>query len=300
MKKTLKSQLIVAITMTLIATVALTSATYAWFTSIANPEVNSINLYVKAADNLMLSAYDNSTTPAVNLVSDWKSSILQTDIENPAYQTGDKWGAQSAAFPANMFNVSTLFTADSNKFYSATFNPLGAINGYVEADQTNYSKFSLWVKSTRTGEVVLKTTPVTGSAVTTPLNNTAPKNAIADTVRIGFVPIKNGTEDWANASVWEPNYDQHLDASYGGTATAGYNPTTSAVDGLTTTSLGTQTTIYTPGADIPILNIDNSTYNVDSAINFDVYIWVEGSDGDAQPAVAKSNFQTYLQFGQNP
>ena len=36
----------------------------------------------------------------------------------------------------------------------------------------------------------------------------------------------------------------------------------------------------------------------DTPTNFNVYIWVEGADADTLNAVAKSDFRTYLRFGQ--
>ncbi len=310
MKKTLKSQLIVAITMTLIATVALTSATYAWFTQIANPEVNKIELYVKAGDTLMLSAYDNATTPDINTVADWKAAISQTDIQDPAYTVG-KWGAQTTAVPANMFNVSTLFNATNSNFGIAIHNALGnTITGYSAATAgTDYSKFSLWVKSTKAGTLKLNTDSIVqaidGYLGANLIAADAPRYNIRDTVRVGFVPVNAGVENWAGAVVWEPNSTEHLATVYGGPGTAVKIPTDAAVktignvDPLATPAVtladlqGAQTT-QDFGANISLFNIAAP----ETAYNFNVYIWVEGSDADTVNAVAKNYFSTYLKFVQ--
>jgi len=308
MKKTLKSQLLVAVVMLVIATVALTSASYAWFTAIANPQVSTIDLYVKAADTIMLSAYDNSTTPDINLSADWKASVSQTDITNPGWVAGDKWGAQATAFPTELLNVSSLANATSSDFYTSNYSALGAITGYSLTSQVgHYSKFSLWAKSTRDGYVFLDTT----SAVTG-LTATEPGNSIKKTVRIAFVPVSSGTENWAGAVIWEPNSKAHLAAIYGGNG-AVVKSATDAIKGTGLTDTDAQLTYDFNAGDTNVLADDSysavktssvagkiALFNItkDTATNFNVYIWVEGADVDTLNAVAKNSFESFLKFGE--
>lgn len=318
MKKSLKSQLVAAVVMVVIAAVALTSASYAWFTSIANPEVKSIDLYVKAADNLMLSAYDNATTPIINLSADWKATVSQTDISDTV--PTDNWGKQTTAFPSNaigMLNVSSLFNATNHTFYQAEFNALGAKTSYATVTQSdNFAKFSLWAKSTQTGYLYLDGAAAIGSAVTGILPG-EPNNSIRKTVRVAFVPVTGGTEQWDKSVIWEPNSKDHLAAIYGGTGATG-KTATSAVNGLTLdpADVATQLTFDFQDADTNILAADKTTtygdkpatgndatkialLNItkDTSTNFNVYIWVEGADVDTLNAVAKNSFETYLRFG---
>jgi len=314
MKKSLKSQLVAAVVMVVIAAVALTSASYAWFTSIANPEVKSIDLYVKAADNLMLSAYDNATTPNINLSADWKATVAQTDISDTT-PTGS-WGTQTTAFPTNMLNVSSLFNATNSGFYQANFSALGVKTGYSAVTQSgNYAKFSLWAKSTQDGYLYLDGTDTIGSTVTG-LTVTEPGNSISKTVRVAIVPVTASVEDWAKSVIWEPNSKAHLAAIYGGTG-AVVKSATAAVSGLLLANTATQDTYDFQDADTNIVSADKTTafgvkpatgnndatkialLNVvkDTPTNFNVYIWVEGADADTLNAVAKNSFETYLRFG---
>jgi hypothetical protein len=309
MKKTLKSQLIAAVAMLVIAAVALTGATYAWFTSIANPDVESIDLYVKAADAIMLSAL---ATPEINNVEDWKINLLKTEI------TDADRGNQTNAFPTNMLNVSSLFNGTNSNFYTATHTNQGILNGYALTDQpNNFAKFSLWAKSTRNGFLYLD-----AGSLLQAIAQTAPGNGIANTVRIGIVPVDYDAdgvggddavvgEDFANAIIWEPNSKAHLSTTYGGpggTSKIAYDAATGLtvddVDAAATfdfvagdTNVNANGTYVSTGgtsaAKIALFNMKMETMQ-----KFNVYIWVEGADDDTVNAVAKNSFSTYLKFGQ--
>ncbi len=217
--------MIVAVFMCFIAVIALTSATYAWFISISNPTVGNVQLYVSAPEAMMFSAYtglDAANTPDINLVDDWKTSIRMKDISDVS-PTGN-WGKQTSAFPVNMKDVSSLFKASSHHFFSAAQSNLGELTGYYDTPiaGNDYTKFTLWAKSTRSGFVFLDSTSLLSA-----LTLSAPGNAVADTIRIGFVPVNydvNGTdagglvagEDWDDAVIWEPNSKSHLDVLNGG------------------------------------------------------------------------------------
>lgn len=313
MKKTLKSQLFAAASLCLVAAVALTGATYAWFTAMANPQVGNLNLYVKASDALFLSAYQDTDKPAIDLKADWKTSIAQTDISGTPV---GKWGMQVNAFPDNMYNVSSLFDTDSNSFFKATAFDVSdnhptafAASTFTTKANNDYAKFNLWVKSTNNGYLYLDSGSSVAFDATKTLTDSQKK--IADTVRVGFVPVESDgtTEHWADAVIWEPNSKDHLPSTNGGPVG---DPTTKLPTSALKDAIGTssaQTTFDFQTGDTNIKNtVDVPGYNsqialfdlsADTVQQFHVYIWVEGADGDTVNAVAKSYFNTLLKFGQN-
>ena len=313
--------------MCIIAVAALTSATYAWFVAVTNVTVGNVELYVSAPEAMMFSAYtgtDASNTPDINSVADWKTSLQMTDISDVT-PTGN-WGKQTNAFPTGMSNVSSLFNAANHNFYTASHTDQGVVTGYYNTPiaGTDYAKFTLWAKSTRNGFVYLDAASLISAIATT-----APGNAIADTVRVGVVPVnydENGAnggglvsgEDWAQAVIWEPNSTHHLDTFFGGpggntkivsNAVLGSNlgdispqttfdfiqngtnvNSTNYFDGSLT---GTVKTVQLVDSKIALFNLNSDTMQ-----QFNVYIWIEGADADTVNAVAKNSFDTYLKFGQ--
>lgn len=314
MKKTLKTQLVAALSMLLVAAVALTGATYAWFTSVTNATVGNIDLYVKASDALLLSPY---LAPTLYDTTMWSAAVLQADIV----------GQQTASvFPAELRNTSSQFSQTSNKFYNDVRSASGALTGYTEAAGTEYSRFTLWVKSTNDGYVYINNDSIV-KAITAVGSGTElltePGKYIANTVRVGFVPInycatsKSGAksvgEDWAHAILWQPNSETHLPATtYGGTSPAGFQEAMSVIDdtavsdvaaqhsynfvaGKTTSGTILPADAYTSAInEIALMNLSKDTMQ-----QFAVYIWVEGTDLDTENAVAKNAFSTFLKFGQN-
>lgn len=315
MKKTLKTQLLAALSMLLVAAVALTGATYAWFTTVTSATVGNIDLYVKAADALLLSAY---TAPDMFTASQWSAAISKAEIV--AQQDAAASGIN--IFPEELINTSTLLNGTSHAFFNSVHSAAGALTAYEAATGVEYSRFTLWVKSTRDGLVyinndsLVKALQAIGGAELT----TEPGKYISSTVRVGFVPINYdadgmlsgaaGTgEDWAHAVIWEPNSSVHLPSTYGGTSPAGKQAAL-AVKGLTLADTQAQVA-YDWGAgntgSARVTNGAASTTNTIALFNlckdtkqqFAVYIWVEGTDLDTENAVAKNAFSTFLKFGQD-
>lgn len=329
MKKTLKSQLLAAVAMLLVAVIALSGATYAWFTSVSNAEVTDIDLYVKAGDNLYLSAavYSdgaanaNDAGNALNLdKADWWFSTIEPGASTDT--TYDKilpW--QPGSLPTELRNVSNEFLTAASKFWFGKYDETTDTFSYLDnsvldpvdpesvVDPTpftaadpddvkgDYAKFDLYIKSSNTGVVYLDA----GSSVTT-TETVVPRTKIPTTVRVAFqqgssVPV-----------IWEPDAFNHLGTAYDGdvdgTAFAG----TKAITSLGAVSAADQLTNY---FDVAGSGANASTNYVgdvnkialfqlaaDTATKFTVYIWVEGADADTKNAVAKSWFTTYLKFGQ--
>ena len=315
MKKTLKAQLLASIAMMLVAIVALSGATYAWFTASANPQVSLINLGVKGADGLFLSADPNAVYTDI---TDWRTSIDRTNIN-------DRQGGSGAVIPAEsifaLTNVSGVFyeasTAYGNFFKATTFLPDGTPTAYVAANPIvgatgDYVKFSLWAKLT-SGKGLFALDVADADAASWVKNvTTGVPGGIKHTIRIGFVPTAaDGTSpEFNNAVIWEPNHNDHVAAIDGGKYSAAGFQATSALTAVGGTT-ATQTTQYNPSnkawagytalgtAKLGLFALDATDLAgapENAAKRFDVYVWVEGADGDTVNSVANSVFSTLLQF----
>lgn len=325
MKKNFRTQMLTAVSMLIVAAVALTSVTYAWFSSVANPTVDNIDMYVGASDTMMLSEF--LAMPALDDTAKWHSNVTKAMIT----------AEQTYAFPAELKDVSSVFTAASNAFYKiSAFNTTGTPKTMTSAVAPtssafgDYVKFDLWIKSTNDGYVYLNKDSLVQAInqLAGTVISTVPGKHIADTIRIGFVPLNydadgfGGTAagtgaSWANAVLWEPNSTSHLpNAGYGGPTGTGKLSTT-AISDISVNAGAYADTVKTaqPCFDWAVNNkasvgtITGTGAPTDDAIvlfnmranvpqQFSIYIWVEGEDADTLDAVTQNFFRTYLKFGQ--
>lgn len=245
MKKTLKAQLTTAIAMMVIAVVALSSATYAWFSITANPSVGQINVEVKAADGLLLSELDVEKTDAPDYPAAWKTNITPDMINASATQpmVGKLLTAKisDVSTVAATLKAGTIFDAklDDNGMPNEYIN-LGAMPAYnasalvKDAYDYQYVKFTIWFQGAAGRTVSLKGPADTSAAIDdisdigltesyvvglsydstgqaySPLVDSAnAKSYIASTVRVGFVPY-DGKD---TTVIWEPNSGIHVAAT---------------------------------------------------------------------------------------
>ena len=166
-KSALKIQLLGAVGMLLIAIVALSGATYAWFTFVSNPQVSAIDMYVQAANNILFSPYtkvdmdpqtdgygttDNNADNAYTLgnYSDpyndpslWFATVTQKMIQDGTDESGtpiiDPNYIQPKSFPSltgtGMENNSSIWNTltGGRDFFTRTINPDGTPAQYVAA-----------------------------------------------------------------------------------------------------------------------------------------------------------------------
>ena len=314
MRKTFKSQMLSAAVMLVVAAVALTGATYAWFSNIADPSVGTLDLQVAADDSLFISSYD--TALASEVTGDkWRASVSQSEINT----------AQSGVFSGVMKDVSTVGTDAYHDFFRTSgFLSTMKPESYTAATLgSDYVRFTFWVRSSKDASMFLNggaADPLTSQlsyvvaadSAGTPLNHFAatdtdrqqPQYAIAYTVRIAFVPLVDtstpGTfevEDWTGAVIWEPNSDLHLAIDQGGPGGTDVIPTDSAVK-----TAGPAGTAGVDDGVQPAVDFTGGKLTLGSLLagrlyRYAVYMWVEGSDPDTVNAVANSYFQAHLRFG---
>ena len=255
----LKQQLMAAVSMFLIALVALTAATYAWFTYVSNPEITNIDMKVSTADELYLSPYHTlhmdpqDSSYVGQAFSDpfydpslWYSTITQPMLASATDTTIPSAYKQLTGFPdptTGMTNASSVFTTLNRNFFTRTLDAKGVPTAYVSAGATpkagGYVSFDLWVKSTKSGLVYLdspmnnwvKAIDMIGDTDNIFSSSDTKKKFIENTVRVGFYTAneKFDGSGIARAVIWEPNSGTHLPATYGGTAANGLSDVTQAI-----------------------------------------------------------------------
>jgi len=260
----LKQQLWGSISLFLIALIALTSATYAWFTFVSNPEIGNIDMKVSAADELYLSPYhsvimdpemqDYGTIPYGGASQDdpfydpsiWFATITQPmlqDVADPSIPAGFK---QTSGFPianVGLKDLSSIFTMTNRNYFKRDLNEQGYPTAYSPAGSppgaAGYVSFDLWAKSSNSGVVYLdssdnnwvKAINSLGAASNTFSLADTKKEFIKSTARVGFYTANEGnaTSGDPRAVIWEPNSGIHLPAEYGGTTSDGVHDTTMAI-----------------------------------------------------------------------
>jgi len=251
------------LSMVIVAAVALGAATYAWFTFVSNPEVRNINLHVRAAENIFMSPYpgmdtmdadyffnENKWFPVIQMY-DGKGTLNADDGET--YYNGIK-DHQKAAFPADLNDVSSIFTTGTNgrDFYGRVNADTGEFKEYVKlkdrddfddnaANAKDYVKFDLWMKSSADGRVYLDGTSDSGAVQTFIKAMTEDwkeeygeldddvKQLIVSTVRVGFYWEEDNAGGGSGAVIWEPFSTTHVPSNYGGPGTAKLKLPTTAI-----------------------------------------------------------------------
>ena len=311
-KTSLKSHVMAALSMALVAAVALGGATYAWFTFVSNPEIRDIEMYVKAADNIYLSPYDMDDVVNAGDMNKWFGTLVQEDNTGATYPNGIV-NQQPGAFPQQLSDVSSVFTATNMNFFSRKNNDSGDFVEYLAATAPSYdtlankpigdyAKFEIWITATSSGAIFLDGD--TAGALQSYVNGLEigeVKEGIKHTVRIGFyMQSDSGSEE--RVVIWEPNSVGHVALVDGGPGAIGKAVTKAITAPGTVENAGTNQVAFDFGTgatnSINASRIALFDMTADDVLHFSVYIWVEGADADAVNKVAKSNIATKLRFGQ--
>jgi hypothetical protein len=278
-----KKKLLVAFVMLLLTGVALTTATYAWFTANTALKLGELDVQVTAANGVQMSTTANPGT--------WKASLTTDEIRSAAY-TGHK-----NQFAVNFEPVSTVAT-QSNGLLSMYYGQLqdnGNIDLTLETETATttgrFVAFDIFVQTTTAQNLYL----TASSRVTPGTTNVGLQNSI----RVGFADMgtdATNTPTTAQALnqnggvvIWEPNADQHTtNAVNSGAATNGTTYTY-----LGATAAGTNIPLNDPlyfGAVTTVkTNTGYTTAPSDVFVTLGagitkvrIYIWVEGQDVDCE------------------
>lgn len=279
-----KRKVMVAFVMLLLTGVALTTATYAWFTANTALKLGELDVQVTAANGVQMSTSAEAGT--------WKATLTTEEIKGAAY-TG-----HINQFATNFEPVSTVATQNNgllNMFYGQLQED-GSINLTPETEAATatagkFVAFDLFVQTTTAQSLYLTAT----SRVTPGATNVGLQNSI----RVGFADMGTDATNTPATSqalnqnggvtIWEPNADQHTQNAinngtavngttydYMGANAQGNNVALNAVTNFANvTTVKTNTTYTTAPTDIMV--------SLGAGITkIRVYIWVEGQDVDCE------------------
>ncbi|MBE7064916.1 MAG: hypothetical protein E7384_03770 [Ruminococcaceae bacterium] len=304
MKNFKKKALLPAIIMVMVSVIALSSATYAWFTVGNDAQLGKLDVQVVAASGIQLSLDAAS----------WKSSIATQDI------------IDVAVFPAEGYSINPVSTnAKTNSngrldFYSAIVNADGTTltttavpapgeaNGKLTPGSADYITFDLYVKVNTAANLYLNADSKVTSEISA--GNIATRVAF---VHQGFVGTNAAPGDaiklaksGEKAVVWEPNATTHtaeaiqLGTAFDGGASANkYKGVKAAATDVPNEPNGSHNTALEAVTTTDDIGVKESGLiaELEPGINkISVSIWLEGQDGDCVNSISGGDISTFLKF----
>lgn len=297
MKKKQKQSILMSLLMLLITAVALTTASYAWFSVNEAVTLSNLDIQVEAAEGIQVST-DAQT---------WRAAITVADILDP----GPNYPGHTNQIPSQLKPVSTIGSQSLGnfEFFEGTLiedatTTLTTTESPAEAagDVGSYMAFDLFIRSATTEDIYL----ASPTALTYAPLDAEDSVGLELATRVAF--FNRGTQsdnDPAGARalaggtsstqvIWEPNALENTPTAIIDGATAGtkepYYGVKAAGTGLELENFDTQTTHFelvttiTPDTDaspFDTTNPDNIIFTVTPGITkVRVYIWIEGQDVD--------------------
>lgn len=249
-------------------------ATYAWFTSNTSVSIEAMDVNVKTANGLQISA------DAVT----WSAQVTKDKLNQVGIGTSPTYSGATNQLPSVFDNVSTANQATSgvlNMFHGTVTgdkNDGGKLKLVATGPETEihcsgtsdncdtkyYAAFDVFLRVNEATDVVL----TTNSGVT---SLDATDKGIKNTVRVGIlkegywadtttaVSTMQGSKTGTSAWIWEPNYDVHT-ATGVLNAQQVYGTTTTTTGGTKLSYYGVKAAIASPGVDITQTTTDSTHF----------------------------------------
>jgi hypothetical protein len=272
--------------MLLVSALALTTATYAWFTKGDTGNVGEFTLQAVESNGIQLSADAKKWKPTITKVDDLDVTGLNNLFPKGSVNPVSAYGLVEGGV-LKMFSGSV----SDDGFFTATA---------VDSSNQDYTRFNFYVKNDGAAAVNLN---LTDDASVTDADSTSNKT-ISKAVRVAFIVqgtassadvatnasnITNKTLSGSStAMIWEPNSDgattYAINQAIGSSAGAVLQ-TNNIVESSTYTSeqkTNTSTTIATIGSE--------------QVVKITVYIWFEGQDTDCKSSNSNSKININLKF----
>jgi hypothetical protein len=268
--KSLRKQLAAAIAMTLVATVALGSSTYAWFVNNSIVEAKDTELTATTAEYLLISDDNTAFGTTMTLAAATSGAVL-TPVSTTNATVGTFYKVKENAEEA--WKASSNITK-ANKFEAATID-------------TDYYHDELWLKSSAANAEVKLNINVT---------NTDSSKNIEEAIYVAFVPKGTPDTNYKTMVYQLSGANTHsitagANTFVGDTNTGNY--TTSGVksiqtDGtLTASDKGALTITNTSGATTALAF--NTLATAGTSYGYDVYVWMEGTDPQCYNDIASTS-----------
>lgn len=307
MKKNLTKKLMLSVLTLAFAVVSLGASTFAWFTMSSNAKVSSFDANVKGAEGLEIAitstSYENTTANVDKLV--WYSGVLPTTAINAQIAEG-------------------FFFEALNSQGKGSFQKLNHTTAKLEAASEGYISFRLWFKSGVSDNLCLTDMNIEGPE-TVPTytidqefviaSNTALTAKVgekwafdvANAARVSLVPQGLAEDD--AAFVYEAKEVAGTDKNAGNKL--GYETTNGAFEYYNDKVSAEGIKLTAPSEAAPaskqVTELDKTptaadvilALEADKAAYVDVYVWIEGWDGECLNAIFDQlltvDFEFYLE-----
>jgi hypothetical protein len=296
--KTRKNMLRSSVAMLLVSVLALTTATYAWFTNGHGGKVEQITLTAATADGIELSA------DAIK----WGGTIAYADLtgidtNQMLGETGDTMDPLSSA---------GVVSAGALQLYTGTIDDNGFVaTAVTDVKDVHCVKFDFYVRNTNASDAELYLDLTGQSSVSEDKTSTNPRTntGVEKAVRVAFIDqggqyhgttISGTAQSDANSAkglkegnssiVWEPNAGTSAATKViGGAFTATSDKIVNGVIDSTVSSLTDLSTVKDGYVQI-------ATVGANRISKVTVYIWLEGQDADCTNNATGGKFNVNLVF----
>ncbi len=281
-KLTTKQKLHTAVSMLALTVIALTTATYAWFTLAASTRVNELDLEVSAGAKLKIATNDlgNDIEEYYDEVVGMGGDSVDNDI--------DRWLQDSR----NGFNISLsdillcpLTSGNGADFYTEAGNSSGTKVSKANLSSGSYMEYELYLIAESDMRVHLSTDEDDDavwthiSAAESDLNNSTSQEDVEGCVRMSFTSTDEDGSD--RVIIWAPR-DNNSDTNLKGSA------------------LSDNTVTVTGLSDHNDMDYNNDTWVCELIANtpklVTVRVWIEGEDPQCVNDIQKAKFRTWLHF----
>ncbi len=271
--KALKKQMAAAIAMVCVAAIALGSSTYAWFVNNNRVTAETANVTATTADYLLISADGNAYGTTMQLDSTEKTLT-------PVSTTNNTLKKATPDFFKVKNNDQNAWKADDQNVTKA--------NVFETATTNDYYHDTVYLKSSTANAVVKAKLTVTP-------NTTTPSHA-EEAMYIAFVPVDSDST-YGTPVIYQLAGTNTANTTAGANTFAG-DETTGNYTTKGIKSLGSNGTI-TQNDNMDALTITNTDgavteltfatlVNADQGYQYEVYVWMEGTDPQCHNTVAQS------------
>lgn len=325
--KALKKQLMAAIAMVVVAAVALTSATYAWFVNNTQVTATDVTVTATTASSLQIKHYASGnygTTTALNTANiklvpvstvggtgpasfyrsnEWdKDANVKSFIEATVTNTNNATDSNLTSDTESLYYVDTVYfkAGQTSKLYFDA-DSTGLVSKEASGVQTTLTKFSdstnELVKAMRIGVLVSKPDGSEGEFFVYQLNDTASTNAGNTTATTGLTAASaNGLSAGVTSATDTAAFTNTNIVTYDTTNSTLPTLDTQTVDGDPDAIKTEVAAAIKPLYDFSVTGSSTTDKTECKAV---IYIWMEGCDYDtvASNTTSFADFANKIQLG---
>ena len=311
-------KLLLAFLMLILTAIALTTASYAWFSANANITLGSLDVYVQSSSGIQISMDASEWNSSLTTEQIWDAKYANSSNQFAKIMTPVSTGGEDADDDGFIDMFLGVLSDDGSTVTLSKDSETQTSASTADNARGNYIAFDLFIQSTSQQNIYLQSTSTVYAANVNSLYGTGDEGitdkGLKSSVRVGFLNkgaqadydedlalTLNGTSQDGQVGVgdfkiWEPNANLHTKvatnngasgviASYKGAVLATSGTGVSLDDETHFKDVTTIKSNYTDSPTAGVIGVVGSDYvfQLNPGINkIRVYIWVEGQDVDCE------------------